>query len=79
MVDQVGKPTTKPAGTVPGVSVAINMGDILFNAGTVAALGPLGLDFALYMKAIYVDPRGMNLPVIGRQGLGGAVLRTRGT
>jgi lysyl-tRNA synthetase class 1 len=61
MVDQVGKPTTKPAGTVPGVSVAINMGDILFNAGTVAALGPLGPDFALYMKAIYADPRGMNL------------------
>jgi Domain of unknown function (DUF4209) len=61
MVGQVGKPTTKPAGTVPGVSVAINMGDILFNAATVAALGPLGPDLALYMKAVYADPRGMNL------------------
>jgi Domain of unknown function (DUF4209) len=61
MVEQVGRPTTKPAGTVPGVSVSINMGDILFNAGTVAALGPQGPDFALYMKAIYADPRGMNL------------------
>ena len=61
MVAQVGKPTTKPAGTVPGVSVAINMGDILFNATTVAALGPLGPDLALYMKSIYADPRGLNL------------------
>lgn len=61
MVDQIGKPTTKPAGTVPGVSVSINMGDILFNVDTVTALGPLGPDFALYMKVIYADPRGMNL------------------
>jgi lysyl-tRNA synthetase class 1 len=61
MVDLVGKPTTKPAGTVPGVSVSINMSDVLFNPATVAALGPMGERLALYMKAIYADPRGMNL------------------
>ena len=61
MVDRVGKPVTKAAGTVPGVSVAINMSDILFNSATIAALGPMGSNLALYMKAIYADPRGMNI------------------
>jgi len=61
VVSALGRPTTKPAGTVAGVSVAINMGDIVFNADTVAVLGPRGEDLALYLKAIYVDPRGMNL------------------
>ena len=61
MVDVVGKPTTKPAGTVPGISVSINMSDILFNPATIAALGPMAERLALYMKAIYADPRGMNL------------------
>lgn len=61
MVEMTGRPVTKPAGTVPSVSVSINMGDILFNVATVAALGPKGEDFALYMKALYADPRGLNL------------------
>lgn len=61
MVDVVGKPTTKAAGTVPGVSVSINMGDVLFNPAIIAALGPMGAHLALYMKVIYADPRGMNL------------------
>lgn len=61
MVEVIGKPTTKPAGTVAGVSVAINMGDILFNPATVAALGPWGGDMANYFKVVYADPRGMNL------------------
>jgi len=61
MVETIGRPTTKPAGTVPGVSVSINMGDIVFNPTTIAALGHLGPRLALYMKTVYADPRGMNL------------------
>ncbi|MCE4557372.1 DUF4209 domain-containing protein [Roseateles cellulosilyticus] len=61
MVDLVGRPTTKPAGTVPGVSVSINMGDILFNPDLVASLGPFGPRLALYLKVVFADPRGMNL------------------
>jgi lysyl-tRNA synthetase class 1 len=61
MVEVIGKPITKAAGTVAGVSVAINMGDILFNPATVAALGSWGADMANYFKVVYADPRGMNL------------------
>jgi len=61
MVDVVGKPTTKAASTVPGISVSINMSDILFNQATTEALGPMGPHLALYLKSIYADPRGMNL------------------
>lgn len=61
MVEQVGWPTTKPSGRVQGVSVAINMGDILFNPDLEIALGPLGPRLCLYMKVVFADPRGMNL------------------
>lgn len=61
MVDKVGRPITKAASNVPGVSVAINMSDILYNTATIEALGPLGPHLALYMKAVFADPRGLNL------------------
>ena len=46
---------------MPGVSVSINMSDILFNPTTVSALGRMGSRLALYMKVVFADPRGMNL------------------
>ncbi len=54
----LGKPVTKPHGTVADVGVAIGMGDILYAEELAQALGP---DLALYFLALYADPRGMNL------------------
>ena len=58
IVAKLGKPVTKPHGTVAGVGVAIGMGDILYSEEVTQALGP---DLTLYFLALYADPRGMNL------------------
>ncbi|MCS6287332.1 MAG: DUF4209 domain-containing protein [Nitrospira sp.] len=58
IVAALGKPITKPHPTVPGVGVAIGMGDILYSKEIVAALGE---DLTLHFLAIYADPRGFNL------------------
>lgn len=58
IVGTLGKATTKPHGKVQGVSVAINMGDILYDNDITAAVGA---DFTLHCLALYADPRGVNL------------------
>jgi lysyl-tRNA synthetase class 1 len=58
IVGTLDKPVTKQHPTVPGVSVAIGMGDILYSGELVEALGP---DLTLYFLTLYADPRGMNL------------------
>jgi lysyl-tRNA synthetase class 1 len=58
IVAALGKPITRPHPTVPGVSVAIGMGDILYSKEIAPALGE---DLTLHFLAIYADPRGFNL------------------
>jgi lysyl-tRNA synthetase class 1 len=58
IVAQLGKPVTKPHPSIAGVSVSINMGDILYSKELADLLGP---DVTLYFLALYADPRGMNL------------------
>jgi hypothetical protein len=58
IVAKLGKPVTKTHATVPGVGVAIGMGDILYSEQLRDVLGP---DLTLYFLALYADPRGMNL------------------
>jgi lysyl-tRNA synthetase class 1 len=58
IVSALGKPVTKPHGTVAGVSIAIGIGDILYSADVTEALGP---DLTLYFLALFADPRGDNL------------------
>lgn len=58
LTDELGVPVTKPHPTVAGTSVAIGMGEILFNPKVAEALGP---DATLHFQALYSDPRGMNL------------------
>ncbi|RWK68272.1 DUF4209 domain-containing protein [Mesorhizobium sp.] len=58
IVAQLGRPVTKAHPKVPGVSVAIGMGDILYSDEIAEALGP---DLTLYFLALYADPRGLNL------------------
>lgn len=58
IVGKLGKPVTKAHGTLQGVGVATNMGDILNNRDIVEALGP---DLSLHFQALYADPRGRNL------------------
>jgi lysyl-tRNA synthetase class 1 len=58
IVAQLGKPVTKPHPSITGVSVATNMGDILYSKELADILGP---DVTLYFLALYADPRGMNL------------------
>jgi lysyl-tRNA synthetase class 1 len=58
IVANLGKPVTKPHGTVADVGVAIGMGDILYSKELTPALGQ---DLTLYFLALYADPRGMNL------------------
>src|SRR6516162_5595758 len=55
---QLGKPVTKSHPSIAGVSVTINMGDILYSKELAELLGP---DLTLYFLALYADPRGMNL------------------
>jgi lysyl-tRNA synthetase class 1 len=53
IVGSLGHPVTKPHPVIPGVGVAINMGDILYAERITAALGP---DVTLYFLALYADP-----------------------
>jgi hypothetical protein len=54
----IGLPVTKAHPRMKGVSVAINMGDILSAAEILAALGE---NLTLHFQALYSDPRGLNL------------------
>ena len=58
IVGQLGKPVTKDHPVVAGASVALTMGDILYSEELTEALGP---DLTLYYRALYADPRGINL------------------
>jgi hypothetical protein len=58
IADGLGVPVTKAHPKVSGTSVAIGMGEILYNDKVAAALGP---DATLHFQALYADPRGMNL------------------
>lgn len=58
IADELGVPVTKAHPTVSGASVAIGMGEVLYNQKVAEALGP---DATLHFQALYADPRGMNL------------------
>jgi lysyl-tRNA synthetase class 1 len=58
IADGLGVPVTRAHPKVAGTSVAIGMGEILYNDKVAEALGP---DTTLHFQALYVDPRGMNL------------------
>jgi lysyl-tRNA synthetase class 1 len=58
IAEKLGKPTTKAHPKIQGVSVAINMGDMLYSPEITAALSD---DITLYLLALYADPRGFNL------------------
>jgi hypothetical protein len=58
IADELGVPVTKAHPRVSGTSVAIGMGEILYNTKVAEALGP---DITLHFQALYADPRGMNL------------------
>jgi hypothetical protein len=58
IVGKIGKPVTKPHGTLQGVGVSINMGDIVNNKDITEALGP---DMHLHFLSLYADPRGRNM------------------
>lgn len=61
IVDKLAKPTTKPHPRAPGVSLALNMGDILYDDDMPSKLGAIGPNLFLYLQALYADPRGFNL------------------
>jgi lysyl-tRNA synthetase class 1 len=61
LVCSLGLSTLKPHGTIPGISVAIGMGDILYNDAMIAALGAEAPRLRLYLLTLYADPRGRNL------------------
>jgi hypothetical protein len=58
IVGSQAMPTTKAHSAVPGVSVAMGMGDIL-NSEEIEAM--LSKDIVYYFLALYADPRGQNL------------------
>lgn len=58
IADGVAVPVTRAHPKVSGTSVAIGMGEILYNGKVAEALGP---DATLHFQALYADPRGMNL------------------
>jgi Domain of unknown function (DUF4209) len=58
IADGLGVPVTKAHPSIAGTSVAIGMGEILYNDKVAEALGP---DATLHFQALYTDPRGMNL------------------
>lgn len=58
IADELGVPVTSAHPKVAGASVAIGMGEILYNETVAQALGP---DVTLHFQALYADPRGMNL------------------
>ena len=58
IVEKLGKATTKGDPMRPGVSLAIGMGDILYNSEITESLGP---DLTLHFLALCADSRGVNL------------------
>lgn len=56
-----GRPTTKAHPQMRQARMVITMGEILFHKETPTALGKLGEDLVLHMRALYADPRGFNL------------------
>jgi hypothetical protein len=58
IADGLGVPVTKAHPSISGTSVAIGMGEILYNDKVAEALGS---DATLHFQALYTDPRGMNL------------------
>ena len=58
IADGLAVPVTKAHPRVSGTSVAIGMGEILYNDRVTEALGP---DATLHFQALYADPRGLNL------------------
>jgi hypothetical protein len=58
IANDLGVPVTKAHPKVSGTSVAIGLGEILYNEKVAEALGP---DATLHFQALYADPRGMNL------------------
>jgi lysyl-tRNA synthetase class 1 len=65
-VKTCGEPGTKPRRGAPGVSVSINMGDILSNQKVLDVIGP---DIALHFQTLYSDARGINLRNLVAHGL----------
>jgi len=68
---EAGLPVTKAHPKVPETSVAIGMGDILYQDKVTAVLGP---NTTLHLQALFVDPRGLNLRNEMAHGLLGAAL-----
>jgi len=58
IVSKLGKPITKRHPKIPGVSVVIGMGDILYSDEIRDALGS---ELTLHFLTLYSDPRGFNL------------------
>ena len=58
IVSNLGKPITKRHPKIPGVSVVIGMGDILYSDEIRDALGQ---ELTLHFLTLYSDPRGFNL------------------
>jgi hypothetical protein len=55
---KLNRPITKPHPTLPGVGVAIGMGDILYSDEMRERLGS---ELTLHFLTLYADPRGFNL------------------
>jgi hypothetical protein len=66
---EAGIPVTKAHSKVPETSVAIGMGDILYQDKVTAVLGP---NTTLHLQALFADPRGINLRNEMAHGLLGA-------
>ncbi|WP_426442523.1 DUF4209 domain-containing protein [Bradyrhizobium genosp. P] len=66
---EAGLPVTKAHPKVPETSVAIGMGDILYQDRVTAVLGP---NMTLHLQALFADPRGLNLRNEMAHGLLGA-------
>ncbi len=58
VVSKLGRPITKHHPKIPGVSVVIGMGDILYSD---EVRGALGSEITLHFLTLYSDPRGFNL------------------
>jgi lysyl-tRNA synthetase class 1 len=69
IASKLNRPITKPHSTLPGVGVAIGMGDILYNDEMRERLGP---ELTLHFLTLYADPRGFNLRNEVAHGLIGA-------
>jgi lysyl-tRNA synthetase class 1 len=69
IASKLNRPITKPHPTLPGVGVAIGMGDILYNEEMRERLGS---ELTLHFLTLYADPRGFNLRNEVAHGLIGA-------